>query len=143
MCRIWKKGNNKVVTQTPYNEEFVEFARNKKAKWNNSEKLWTFTDIDFEIIKSEMEKYYSEIKIGKVQIDDPFNFDLLREEPHEWQQLSKELQDYFLDRIERIEKKGEELVIHFHFAIALKINAVKTKEGFTIENTAIMQDATK
>lgn len=142
-AKIWKVGKNKVVTQTPYNEKFVNFARSQQGKWSHREKTWTFTDISFEIMKTELEKHFEAVKIGKIQEFDPFNFDTLREEKHEWQQLSKELQDYFLERVEILKEFNGNIILGFGFSIALGVNAIKIKNGFKIEDTAIVYDTYK
>lgn len=136
-ARIWRKGNS-VVSKTPYNEEFINFAREQKAKWNSSEKTWTFTDLDLESVKAKMKKYF-EVVVGKIQLHDEGNFAILREEKHEWQELSKELQNYLLERAKPREKNGK-LVISFGMSIGLKINATKTENGFTIDDTAIVNE---
>src|SRR3712207_7361635 len=72
-ARIWRRGS-KVVSKTPYNEEFINFAREQKAKWNSSEKTWIFADTDLESVKAEMEKYF-DVVVGKIQLHDEGNLD--------------------------------------------------------------------
>lgn len=136
-ARVWRKGNQ-VISKTAYSEEFVSFARSQKAKWNSNEKTWAFTNTDLDTVKAEMEKYFS-VKVGKIQLDDAANFAIIREEKPEWQEISEELQNYLLERAKAKEKDGK-LIVSFGMQIGIRVKAVKTENGFIVEDTTIINE---
>lgn len=89
--RVFKK-DGKVMTETKYNKEFVEFAREKKAKWDG--KYWSFSEeFENEVIE-KVEKVYGEAK--KTKYDSDVAFQTLIDDKATWGEIPKELQEKML-----------------------------------------------
>ncbi|ALF24711.1 hypothetical protein [Fusobacterium nucleatum] len=89
--RVFKR-NGKVFTETKHNNDFVEFARSNKAKWDG--KYWSFSEeFEAEVI-AKVTEIYGEFKNGKYDSD--VAFDTLIREKATWGEIPKELQEKML-----------------------------------------------
>ena len=97
MAKIVKvfKRNNKVVTETPYNSKFVEFARESKAKWNSNEKTWTFKK-ELNEIREKVIEIYSDFLIIDGKYDRDVIYDDLIENKATWGECSTNLKEALL-----------------------------------------------
>ncbi len=89
--RVFKK-EGKVMTETNYNKDFVDFARSKKAKWDG--KYWAFSEEIEEEVMTKVEEIYGETKTSKYDSD--VAFDTLIKEKATWGEIPKELQEKML-----------------------------------------------
>lgn len=53
-----RNGEKEICTVTPYNTEFISFAKENKAKWYAAGKMWIFRNIQLDIVKDKVEEIY-------------------------------------------------------------------------------------
>lgn len=103
--RVFKK-ERKVFTETKYNNDFVEFARSKKAKWDG--KYWAFNEeIETEVIAKVKEIYG---KFENAKYDSDVAFQTLIDDKATWGEIPVELQATLLKGNEKnkfTERKGK------------------------------------
>ena len=54
-----KNGEKEICSITPYDQEFVNYAKANKAKWSAGDKMWIFKGLDASSIKNKIEEIYS------------------------------------------------------------------------------------
>ena len=53
-----RNGEKEICTVTPYNTDFISFAKENKAKWYVAGKMWIFKNIQLDIVKDKVEEIY-------------------------------------------------------------------------------------
>ena len=53
-----RNGEKEICTVTPYNTEFISFAKENKAKWYAAGKMWIFRNIQLDVVKDKVEEIY-------------------------------------------------------------------------------------
>ncbi len=91
ITKVFKK-DKKVITETAYNKDFVEFAREKKAKWDG--KYWNFSEKFEKEVIEKLKEIYGEVKNGKYDTD--VIYDRLIDEKATWGECTNELKEVFL-----------------------------------------------
>lgn len=103
--RVFKK-DGKVMTETKYNKEFVDFARSKKAKWDG--KHWSFSEEFEEEVITKVTEIYGAFKASRYDAD--VAFQTLIDDKATWGEIPKELQEEVLKGNEKnkfTERKGK------------------------------------
>ena len=97
VTRVFKR-NDEIITVTGYNEKFVEFAREKKAKWDKYKKSWSFDqNLEKEVIEKVKEIYGGKIitsvydDTNRIQV----YFDLQNGLKAKFSDFDKKMQDFF------------------------------------------------
>ena len=126
--RVFKR-DGKVFTETAYNKEFVEFAREKKAKWDG--KYWAFNEgFENEVI-AKVEKIYGEAK--KDKYDSDVAFDTLIRDKATWGEIPKELQEKML------KGNGKNKFMERNGKLWYKWSALAFESGYSIKEDGTVE----
>lgn len=126
--RLFKR-NGKVFTESKYNKDFVEFSREKKAKWDG--KYWSFSEeFEAEVI-AKVTEIYGEFKTSKYDSD--VTFQTLIDDKATWGEIPGDLQVTLLKGNEKnkfVEKNGK---LWYKWSALAFESGYKINEDGTIE----------
>lgn len=128
VIRVFKR-NGKVFTETKYNNDFVEFARSKKAKWNGN--YWAFNE-EFEIeVTAKVKEIYGEFKTGKY--DRSVAFQNLIDDKATWGEIPIELQEVML------KGNGKNKFVEKNGKLWYKWSALAFESGYRLNEDGIVE----
>ena len=117
VTRVFKR-NDEIITVTGYNEKFVEFAREKKAKWDKYKKSWRFEQkLEKEVIE-KVKEIYGEIVNSIYGWDNRYDiyFDLINNPGLEikFNLLDEELKEIFRTTDFRFVERDSKIILFFN-----------------------------